>query len=179
MENIRFDSDDLERVVTENCPKFTFSFVATGDSVTNINLGVRLNTLRYRLGNGSPYHIQVCSDHTSLMDNWIPELRKNMELVGGIRSVYNYDFITMSRIEQAAKAMHELRQEDKKNEALEKGGTHPPVSWTEYCNDEYKRHSVYARTLAIKYKIEVIRRQGLSPWARNTSIRFLLSPTRL
>ena len=29
-------------------------------------------------------------------------------------------------------------------------------SWVAYCNNEYNRHSVYARTLALKYKVDLI-----------------------
>ncbi|MCR4896737.1 MAG: hypothetical protein K5891_08195, partial [Lachnospiraceae bacterium] len=32
----------------------------------------------------------------------------------------------------------------------------PNKTWTQYCNDEYNRHSVYARTLSFKYKVAII-----------------------
>ena len=63
----------------------------------------------------------------------------------------------MSKIEQASKLIHEIRQ----NDMLMKDPEHDVTSWEDYSNDEFKRHSVYARTLALKYKLEVIQRKGL------------------
>ena len=161
LENCDFDSEEFEQMVRDHCPKYTFAFVATDRNVTNIDLGLRLNVLRGRLNNGSDYHIRICTDHTELSENWSPKLRDRIKLVGGIREVYDYEFITMSRIETAAKQLHLIRQADKQNDG-QGGEAQEPVAWEEYCNDEYKRRSVFARALAIKYKIEVIRRMGLS-----------------
>ena len=65
-----------------------------------------------------------------------------MRFVGGIHEVYDFKFITMSAIEKATIAIHETRYKDK--------------TWEEYCNNEYNRHSVYARTLSFAYKVKLI-----------------------
>ncbi len=157
IDDIDSDTDKLEKIITEKCPEFTFAFIATDDNVQNINLGLRIRTLRSRLNKGNDYRIRICVNNSELISNWIPELRSNVELVGGIGNIYDYRFLTMSKIEQASKLIHDIRQ----NDMLKKDPEHDVVSWEDYSNDEFKRHSVYARTLSLKYKIEVIRNRGL------------------
>ena len=156
-----YDTDELELLVSEHCPKFTFAFVATDKNVLNVNIGLRLNTLRTRLNNDSDYKIQICNDRTDLITNWMPALKENIELVGGFDTIYNYKFITMSKIYNVCEKLHNSRQEGKRKEAEAKGETYKVQAWADYCNDEYKRHSVYARSLALKYKAEVLERYGL------------------
>ena len=50
----------------------------------------------------------------------------------------------MSAIEKATVAIHNVRYPN---------GVKP---WYVYCNDEYNRHSVYARTLSFKHKVRII-----------------------
>ena len=157
IDGIDLETDGFEKTVSGRCPQFTFAFIATDDSVRNINLGLRLNTLRYRSNKGNDYRIQICVNDSGLIDNWIPELKRNVELAGGIEKIYNYGFLTMSKIEQASKLIHEIRQ----NDLVKQDPEHDAVSWTDYSNDEFRRHSVYARTLSLKYKLEVIRAKGL------------------
>lgn len=157
IDGIDLETDGFEKTVSGRCPQFTFAFIATDDSVRNINLGLRLNTLRYRSNKGNDYRIQICVNDSALIDNWIPELKRNVELAGGIEKIYNYGFLTMSKIEQASKLIHEIRQ----NDLVKQDPEHDAVSWTDYSNDEFRRHSVYARTLSLKYKLEVIRAKGL------------------
>ena len=69
--------------------------------------------------------------------------------MGGLANTYAYDFITMSDIEKGTQAIHYVRhpKDDSKS-----------ISWVSYCNNEYDRHSVYARTLSFKHKVEIIRK---------------------
>lgn len=159
-DNLNFENDQIESMVEKECPRFTFAFVSTDDNVKNINIGLRLNTLRYRLNTGSDYKIQVCVDKMNLIKNWSDELSKNIALVGGTEKLYNYEFITMSKIEKATKAIHDIRQQDKKKQAEANGKDYSAVSWEEYANDEFRRHSVYARTLSLKYKVDIVKSQG-------------------
>lgn len=158
-----FDSDEFENVVSEFCPRFTFAFIAGDNNVLNINSGMRLNTLRYRLNNDMDYKIRICVDNSDLICNWMPEIREHIELVGGIKNIYNYEFITMSKIERASEKIHEIRQKDKTAKHGELNQEQKTVSWTEYSNDEFKRRSVYARTLSVKYKLETLKKHGLDP----------------
>lgn len=161
IENINYSSLAFEEAIKNNCPQFSFAFVCTDSEITNINLGLRINTLRYRENNGKDYAIQICVDNTHIIENWTSEIRRNIQLVGGIENIYNYNFITMSNIERASQAIHEIRQEDKKRVAENQNKEYQVVSWTDYSNDEFKRHSVFARTLSLKYKIQTMRKMGL------------------
>ena len=161
IENINYSSLAFEEAIKNNCPQFYFAFVCTDSEITNIDLGLRINTLRYRENNGKDYAIQICVDNTHIIENWTSEIRRNIQLVGGIENIYNYNFITMSNIERASQAIHEIRQEDKKIVAENQNKEYQVVSWTDYSNDEFKRHSVFARTLSLKYKIQTMRKMGL------------------
>ena len=161
IENINYSSLAFEEAIKNNCPQFSFAFVCTDSEITNINIGLRINTLRYRENNGKDYAIQICVDNTHIIENWTSEIRRNIQLVGGIENIYNYNFITMSNIERASQAIHEIRQEDKKRVAENQNKEYQVVSWTDYSNDEFKRHSVFARTLSLKYKIQTMRKMGL------------------
>ena len=161
IENINYSSLAFEEAIKNNCPQFSFAFVCTDSEITNINLGLRINTLRYRENNGKDYAIQICVENTHIIENWTSEIRRNIQLVGGIENIYNYNFITMSNIERASQAIHEIRQEDKKRVAENQNKEYQVVSWTDYSNDEFKRHSVFARTLSLKYKIQTMRKMGL------------------
>ena len=161
IENINYSSLAFEEAIKNNCPQFSFAFVCTDSEITNIDLGLRINTLRYRENNGKDYAIQICVDNTHIIENWTSEIRRNIQLVGGIENIYNYNFITMSNIERASQAIHEIRQEDKKIVAENQNKEYQVVSWTDYSNDEFKRHSVFARTLSLKYKIQTMRKMGL------------------
>lgn len=161
IDNVRFDTDELEKTVLKICPKFTFAFISAGDQRLNVDLGLRLNTMRYRLNNGVDYSIQVCADTQDLTKNWVPELKKNIMTVGGTDSIYDIDFITMSKIERASRAIHDIRQRDKKEKADRENKEFKTVSWNEYSGNEFNRHSVFARTLSLKYKLKVITDRGL------------------
>ena len=161
IENINYSSLAFEEAIKNNCPQFSFAFVCTDSEITNINIGLRINTLRYRENNGKDYAIQICVENTHIIENWTSEIRRNIQLVGGIENIYNYNFITMSNIERASQSIHEIRQEDKKRVAENQNKEYQVVSWTDYSNDEFKRHSVFARTLSLKYKIQTMRKMGL------------------
>ena len=96
--------------------------------------------------------VNISNKSSCYKDKWNSTLIKNMKFVGDIEQVYDYGFITMSHIEKASMLIHEVRQKEK----LEKDSTHRIQTWKEYCNNEYNRHSVYARTLSFVFKVPVI-----------------------
>ncbi len=176
LKHIKYDTLSLEKAVKRYCPEFTFAFICTGNNIDNINISLRINTFRRRENNGDNYFIQVCADNNYIMENWADGIRDNILLVGGLEYIYNYEFITLSNIEKAAQAVHEIRQRDKRLERekkikeieekeadgnKEKLEPYKEISWIEYSNDEYKRHSVYARTLSLKYKTKLLKKRGL------------------
>lgn len=86
------------------------------------------------------------------LDNYNSAMMKNIVPSGMFAEIYHYDFVTMSAIEKCSAAIHAVRnQERKKNDPNSN-----IKSWVAYCNNEYNRHSVYARTLALKYKVDLI-----------------------
>ena len=80
--------------------------------------------------------------------------------------VYSHDFITMSDIDSLSREIHEVRQEDNlrkaEAKAKEKGEpcTYTKTPWEKYCNNEYDRHSVFARTLSFRYKVRYLVETG-------------------
>ena len=143
-ERTDLESGQMEEILEKDYPDLTFAFINTEDDLRNLMLGLRLKVLWKRMGS----HVRACRIQVSVRDpricaSWDPELLKGLELVGGTEHTYSYGFITMPDLERAAKAIHEVRHDRKK-------------SWEEYCGSEYSRHSVYARTLSIKYKVRLI-----------------------
>lgn len=181
-EEVNFETDQFEEIIEGSYLDFTFAFINVEDDILNANLGMRLNALCYQKNkdnvvfgeikknakeNGNndentdkienddiagntenrKYKIQVIIRNQEMCNKWDSDLTKHLEFVGDIKDTYNYSFITMSDIEKATIAIHYVRypKENKKN-----------PSWNSYCNNEYNRHSVYARTLSLKYKVKVI-----------------------
>lgn len=145
-ECIDFESDQFDKLITEEFADFTFAFVNAGSDLLNADLAMRLNALCYRNKRDGNYKIQVNIVNREICDKWNPALIEHLDIVGDTASAYNYSFITMSDIEKGTIAIHEERQKDKKE----------PQTWISYCNNEYNRHSVYARTLSFKYKVKII-----------------------
>lgn len=152
-ENVEFYKDEYDKkilnpsnyleIIRNEYNDFTFAFVNAGNDLLNVNMAMKIHSLCYRNGRND-YKIQVNVDHQKICDDWSKELIEKLQFVGDIDSTYDINFITMSDIEKASRAIHEIRhREDGK-------------SWIAYCNNEYNRHSVYARTLSFKYKVQII-----------------------
>lgn len=145
-ECIDFESDQFDNLISEGFADFTFAFVNAGSDLLNANLAMRLNALCYRNKRDGDYKIQVNIVNREICDKWNPALIEHLDIVGDTSSAYNHSFITMSDIEKGTVAIHKERQKGKEN----------PQTWISYCNNEYNRHSVYARTLSFKYKVKII-----------------------
>ncbi|QFJ53827.1 hypothetical protein [Pseudobutyrivibrio xylanivorans] len=149
---IQYHSDvDFETLEYEQCLEnkdgLSFVFINAGADLLNVNLAKRLKAHRVQKGFADDNCIiQVNMAHKEISKSWNEDLVRKYELVGGIDETFNYEFITMSELEKASMAIHAIRQQNKDN----------PKSWEEYCNNEFNRHSVYARTLSLKYKVELI-----------------------
>ena len=89
-------------------------------------------------------------------EKWNSDRLGNICFSGSFNMIYSRPFITMSGIETATVEIHKLRQEEKKAAKEAKGKTYNITSWDDYCNSEYNRHSVYARTLSFFYKMKII-----------------------
>lgn len=146
IENVDYESGEFDDVLNE-LSDFTFAFVNAGDDILNINLAMDLNAVCGRRGRASSeYTIQVNAEHKEMCRLWNSDFVEDLEIVGDVESVYDYGFITMSDIERATVAIHMERQK----------GREKMQSWADYCNSEYNRHSVYARTLSTRYKVQII-----------------------
>ena len=154
-ENVNTGSPELEKLIESECPDFTYAFVNAGDDLTNVSMGIRIANLRKRNGTAGDFSLLVNLSGLE-SDKWNSERMRGISFVGAFDKVYSRSFIAMSAIEDATKAIHAVRQEEKKKSEEEKGRTHNIVSWEKYCNSEYNRHSVYARTLSFFYKMKII-----------------------
>ncbi len=143
-ENIDFASDEFDRIIVEDYPDFTFAFVNAGDDLTNCSVAMRLNAFCRRNGRADDYRIQVSVKNRKLCRMWNPSLTRNLQFVGGTEDTYDYRFITMSDLEKGTVAIHKVRYPEGK------------PTWISYCNNEYNRHSTYARTLSFKYKVKLL-----------------------
>ncbi len=146
-ENVALESDQFETIVSNEYPDFTFAFINAGDDLTNANLALRLNTLCRRISRTAPYKIQVSIKNKNICDKWNKSFTQHIDIVGGLNETYAYKFITMSDIEEGSEAIHNVRYPKNKPGS---------PTWSSYCNNEYKRHSVYARTLSLKYWVWLI-----------------------
>lgn len=143
-ENIDYDSNEFDKIICNEIPNFTFAFVNVGDDLKNVNLAMRINAYCHRSKRSLDcYTIQANVSQQKICDKWNQSLLEGIKIVGDFEKTYNYEFITMSKIEKATIKIHDTRYKGTK-------------SWIEYCNNEYNRHSVYARTLSFKYKVWLI-----------------------
>ena len=147
LENVRTETEQFESITGKDFPNFTFAFINVGDDMQNAGLAMRLNALCFRMKRDGGYRIQVNIEENGVCDHWNPDLMRNVDIVGTRRTTYDYTFVTMSNIEKGTVAIHNVRypKEDPKS-----------PTWISYCNNEYNRHSVYARTLSFKYKVQLI-----------------------
>ena len=139
--------ENLIDIVEKEYPDFTFAFINAGDDLKNVNIALQLNGMCTRLGRSDKYRIQVNVLDQDICREWNKDFTENIEFVGDLNMTYAHAFITMSDIEKGTVAIHEVRYPK---------GTDRYRSWISYCNDEYNRHSVYARTLSFKYKVKII-----------------------
>ena len=145
-EEVDLKTSQLEDVISGEFMEYTFAFVNAGEDLENIALALRLNALSVRNFRKN-YRIQVSVRDKSAFEKWNSPLIENIEIVGENETVYDYDFITMSDIEKGTIQIHNVRYPQ------DKPGS---PTWVSYCNSEYNRHSVYARTLSFKYKVRII-----------------------
>ena len=143
-ENTDYRAVIFDEIIKWEYPDFTFAFVNAGDDILNANIAMRLNALCCRANRKEGYIIQANIRNRDICSCWSKNLTENIDFVGSIEDTYNYGFITMSAIEKATVAIHNVRYPN---------GVKP---WYVYCNDEYNRHSVYARTLSFKHKVRII-----------------------
>ena len=152
--NIDYMSSDFDDLIRNELKDFTYAFINAGDDLLNSDIAISLNLLCIREGNKKPGSIlvNVTDKNVCCEDKWNSGLINGISFVGDISEVYAYDFITMSLIEEATKKIHYVRQEE--NAAKDSG--YKIKTWKEYCNNEYNRHSVYARTLSFAFKVKII-----------------------
>lgn len=151
-ENVQFASCALESMVEKEFFDFTCAYVGAGEDLQNIDIAMRLNAMKYRTGQRDGYLIQVNVKQKEFCDHLNQDRMKHIVPSGMFSDLYRYDFITMAALERCAAAIHEVRNQERKKKNPEA----EIKSWVSYCNNEYNRHSVYARTLSLKYKVELI-----------------------
>lgn len=144
-EKVDFESAVFDSVIADEFADLTFAFINAGSDLLNVNLAMRINAICHRNKRNNNYKIQVNIENRNICDKWNPDLMEHLDIVGDIASTYSYSFITMSDIEKGTIAIHKVR--------YNKDGA---PTWISYCNNEYNRHSVYARTLSFKYKVWII-----------------------
>lgn len=160
-ENVSLDSCALETIVKEEFIDFNWAYVGMEDDLKNIGIAMRLNAVKCRAGQKNGYIIQVNVASKKFLDNYNSVIMKNIVPSGMFGEIYHYDFLTMSAIEKCSAAIHEVRNEERKEKAPDLN----IKSWVAYCNNEYNRHSVYARTLALKYKVDLIEQNYQSDYS--------------
>ena len=149
---VNYESRAFSKVVEEHID-FTFAFVNTGSDMMNCNAARHIMSCRIRNGINAECLIQTKNEFSVIpaQESW-----NMIHEVGKIDEIYTYVNITNSTIEEVTRKIHNIRQQEKKREKEQKGETYKEISWNEYCKDEYKRKSTYARTLAVRYKLKVI-----------------------
>jgi len=151
---LEYNSSDFDDFINTVHREYTYIFVNTEDDLANIDIGVNINRLCLRAGRTHTRYVLVnLSDKNLLCDSKLNiDLTRDIDFVGDIESVYDYQFIKMSNIEKATQKIHDIRQTEKA--LINKEHIRQP--WKDYCNNEYNRHSVYARTLSFAYKVKII-----------------------
>lgn len=152
--DVDYESNAFSFLIKSMINDCTYAFINAGDDLLNAEIAMNLNMAAYREGITLGKHILVNISNKSscYKDKWNKMLLKDISFVGDTAHVYNYSFIIMSHIEKASRMIHEVRQKEK----AAKDSTHIIQDWKEYYNNEYNRHSVYARTLSFVYKVHII-----------------------
>lgn len=146
-EGIRYRSEEFASLIKDNAG-FTFAFVNSGDDMMNYNIAADLYMYRKRAGIGDDCSIQVRNDVVSGIFDRYDDLWKYVKVVGTVEDLYSYSYLTNAPIENAANLIHDKRQQTKE---LSKR-----VAWLDYCRDEYKRRSTFARALSLRYRLYII-----------------------
>ena len=144
------ESFRLEEIIDEHSD-FTFAYVNIGDDLKNIRTALMIDSVCRKKSKTGGYKIQVSILDDSITEMWNGNLLSGLQLTGMNHDVYSYSFISMSDIESLSEKIHDARQKERNSN----------TTWREYCNSEYDRHSVYARTLSYRYKLKLIRELGL------------------
>ncbi|MDO4188069.1 MAG: hypothetical protein Q4D29_03690 [Lachnospiraceae bacterium] len=150
-ENVDLSGIDFISLIENEFPNFTLAFVNTGDDYKNIDLALKINAIGIKNRRDGDYIIELNLNDSTLYDLANKEIISNIINVGNLKYLYSYDFITMSDIENISKKIHEIRQAEKHKDESKR------EKWTDYYNNEYKRRSVYARTLSLIYKVRLIK----------------------
>lgn len=145
---ISYETRDFSEAVEKHIG-FTFAFINTGNDITNCNIARQLMSCRIRNDIDAECVIQIKNETSVISD------QKSWSMIreaGKMSEIYTYDNITNSTIEKVTKMIHDIRQQEKKSKDAE----YTVIDWNDYCRDEYKRKSTYARSLAIRYKLKLI-----------------------
>lgn len=158
IENTPVESIEFDNVIEKETADFTLAFVNAGSDLQNLNLAIKLNAFCVRkLRKEEQYTLLVNVNNKRASADWNENITNRLLLVGDIEQTYSYSHITMSKIEQVSIAFHNVRQEEIRKEKEQKGKLYVKKPWIQYCNNEYNRHSVYARTLSLRYKVWLIK----------------------
>ena len=160
---IGYDSSDFDILIKSLVKEVTYAFVNAGDDLLNSEIAMGLNIEKYRdaISRDIDILVNVSANSACYKGKWNEKLTNGVDFVGEISQVYNYSFITMSKLEIASESFHNHRQKVKQQEAERKNKNHEIESWEKYCNDEYNRHSVYARTLSLVYKVDILKKNNM------------------
>ena len=143
LEGTDFATEDFENIVAKICSGFTYVFVNAGNDIENINLAIRLKAEALRSGRKTEdYKLFVNVHNEEIWDERNDTLCRGIIPVGSLRENYDYLAVTYSNIEEISEKIHLAR--------------HSSKPWHDYLNDEYNRHSVFARTLSYIYKIRIL-----------------------
>lgn len=145
-ENVDYQSKEFTNIINTQSD-FTFAFLNGSDMSTNSNLVDVLSTIRARNKSGDNFNIHMKNDVASIFADILTYPWNHVTEVGTISEVYSFEFLTNSSIEKAARLVHEERQLHKEKK----------TSWKSYCKDEYRRNSVFARVLSLRYKLTIIK----------------------
>lgn len=157
-ENISFESVEFDNVIEKEAADFSLAFVNAGSDLQNLNLAINLNAICVRrLRKENQYTLLVNVNNKRASADWNESIIKRLTLIGDIEQTYAHSHITMSKIEKASIEFHNVRQNEIKKEKEQNGEKYDIKPWIQYCNSEYNRHSVYARTLSLKYKVWLIK----------------------
>ena len=159
--NTDYVSPMVEDRIAETLPGFTFAFVDIGNDLDNINMALRLHAWKLRHPESCNAKIQARVISREISEHLNQDTAGAVACVGHMDELYSYSFITMNAIEKASRQIHELRQAAK----AAADSSYVPQSWEGYCRNDYNRQSVYARTIGIKYKLDVIDWYYHGEWA--------------
>lgn len=166
---IQADSSALLDMIANEYSDFTFAFVDYGDDLKNSNAAISINALCHKHNRFGDYKLQVSISDSSVYKKWNDYLLRDISIVGQNDSVYSYRSITMSGFDKLSQKIHEVRQNEKMESARKKAEAkgekfnYKKDPWKDYYNNEYNRHSVYARTLSFRYKVRFIKASGEDP----------------